>query len=466
MKKWLCMILALVLMLGVVGSAPAEENKTVDIPDLGLTIPLEPLDEIQDQIKGYLYFGSGTVMTLNDENPYIALATIYYWPDEKEDVERYFSMTEDNYDGALAARVSSLACTLVNVVVSDDDHLEQTLNQGLGQKDPLGKLTEFNTCGSYRFYYGVNPDQSNEIFKNYNELTGEMTKDLPAEKIDEWKAEFESTQSGVIEVLKSAEVREPVPLSKSLVGQKFSFETLDLDGNPVTSEELFAQNEITMVNAWGTWCGYCLNEMEFLGNMYRELKDEGFGILGLEYEYGEWTEDLIAQSRNIQKQYNVTWPSVRYPENHEMLESVVVGFPTSIFVDKDGVILAPIISGARTDKYRETYEAIKAGRAVSAEQPAAEDGEEKQPAQLDGASVYHVYVRDGEKPVAGALIQFCDDTACHVGITDENGLAAFDEQEGVYEVHVLSVPEGYELPDTVQKTENGFEDIVFQLKAK
>lgn len=49
-------------------------------------------------------------------------------------------------------------------------------------------------------------------------------------------------------------------------------------------------------------------------------------------------------------------------------------------------------------------------------------------------------------------VQFCDDTACMLGKTDENGIASFpDAAEGhPYTVHILKVPAGYE------KTEEEF----------
>lgn len=43
------------------------------------------------------------------------------------------------------------------------------------------------------------------------------------------------------------------------------------------------------------------------------------------------------------------------------------------------------------------------------------------------------------------MIQFCDESTCNMGKTDDNGTVSFEMPEGVvYEVHVLKVPEGYE----------------------
>ena len=65
------------------------------------------------------------------------------------------------------------------------------------------------------------------------------------------------------------------------------------------------------------------------------------------------------------------------------------------------------------------------------------------------AAKYEVLVNDeAGKPVAGVTIQFCSDTECILGQTDENGVASFDKEAGEYTVHVLKVPEGFAADDT------------------
>ena len=62
---------------------------------------------------------------------------------------------------------------------------------------------------------------------------------------------------------------------------------------------------------------------------------------------------------------------------------------------------------------------------------------------------YEVCVNDGSgKPVPGVTVQFCSDTECILGTTDEKGLAVFEKEGGKYTVHVLKVPEGYRGDDT------------------
>ena len=68
---------------------------------------------------------------------------------------------------------------------------------------------------------------------------------------------------------------------------------------------------------------------------------------------------------------------------------------------------------------------------------------------------YGIRVLDVDKqPVAGVTVQFCTDETCELGRTDESGLAVFDYPPGVYEVHILKVPEGYREDPEVYKTED------------
>ena len=64
-------------------------------------------------------------------------------------------------------------------------------------------------------------------------------------------------------------------------------------------------------------------------------------------------------------------------------------------------------------------------------------------------SVYQVLVVDeAGNPVPGAMIQFCSDTECMTGKTDNSGISVFEKEAGSYTVHVLKVPEGFQKNDT------------------
>ena len=63
------------------------------------------------------------------------------------------------------------------------------------------------------------------------------------------------------------------------------------------------------------------------------------------------------------------------------------------------------------------------------------------------------------------MVQFCDDTACTMGKTDENGVVVFEMEEGpIYTIHVLKVPEGYVKNGTEYQTDDTYCDVYIPLE--
>ena len=244
-----------------------------------------------------------------------------------------------------------------------------------------------------------------------------------------------------------------------MTGQKLEFTTTDLDGNTVTSEELFAANEITVVNCWGLWCGNCMKEMAELKKFHDKIQEKGCGVVGLEYE-ANWDDEVVKNSKDALNGFGITYPNVLIPEE---LVGELLGFPTTFIVDKEGTILCMPITGAHVDKYESALESFLQGE-TAADSP------------VDGAAstiaanqdvLYNVYVTDENGPVEGVMIQFCSSTSCTMEKTDAEGLVSFSMPAGeIYDIHVLKVPEGYEQDDTVYHTEDGKSDVQIQLKKK
>jgi hypothetical protein len=67
--------------------------------------------------------------------------------------------------------------------------------------------------------------------------------------------------------------------------------------------------------------------------------------------------------------------------------------------------------------------------------------------------------------VKGATVQFCSDTTCTMGKTDENGVAVFNMEEGpIYTIHMLKVPEGYEKTNEEFETADTYCDVYIVLQ--
>ena len=142
-----------------------------------------------------------------------------------------------------------------------------------------------------------------------------------------------------------------------------SFSTVDLDGQPVTSEDLFSNNKITMVNIWGTFCGPCINEMPELEKLYAEFTGQGCGIIGIVGDAaGVDDESIISDAKSIIADTGVTYPNI-LPWDGLQDQLSFNAFPTTYFVDSKGTVIGAPVVGAYIDQYssrlREALESIE-----------------------------------------------------------------------------------------------------------
>ena len=113
--------------------------------------------------------------------------------------------------------------------------------------------------------------------------------------------------------------------------EQVSFSTVDLYGNPYTSEDMKNSGAtVVMVNFWEPWCGPCVGEMPELEQLYENYADQGLLILGV-YSTQEDAESVVEQNQ-------ITYPIIRADENLAQLESDYV--PTTVFMDADGNLLS------------------------------------------------------------------------------------------------------------------------------
>ena len=138
-------------------------------------------------------------------------------------------------------------------------------------------------------------------------------------------------------------------------GTNISFETIDLNGNPVKSESLFAQNKVTMINIWATTCGPCISEMPELEEMNKEFAQKGGAIVGLVDDVWVSNMKYLDEAQEIVRDTGVTYTNLCAWDGYdEVLSSV--GTPTTYFVDSNGKIIGDPILGASPAKYKERME--------------------------------------------------------------------------------------------------------------
>ena len=427
------MILAAGCMMLTIGMTATASQNMDHYQEVGINIPV--VEEMENTQGLYLPYPVGAI---DDERHVYAMLFVYAAMPQEDALRVMY--TEESSEEEVEA-LEEAQCFFGVLLATDEDFetvqtvCEETLS-GSVELD-YEKAQEVGSADGYTFYYL--PWTGSEAYTS--SIGGEYAEEL---------RKLEQAVPGALE---NAEFYAPVDAVKGMKGQKLSFTTTDLDGNTVTSEELFSQNKITMVNCWGVWCPNCVDEMEELADMHTRLQEKGCGIVGLEWER-EPTEETYQLARDSMEEWGTNYPNALMPEEvNDHLEA----FPTTFFVDRTGTVLEMPIVGAAVDQYESTLESLLEGEESTPETESE--------AVLSGAAVYHVNVSDEEGPVEEVAIQFCDDTTCRFSETDENGVASFEVPGGKeYEVHVIEVPDGYQEDDTVYHTEDGSNEVNIRLK--
>ncbi|HZZ26442.1 MAG TPA: TlpA disulfide reductase family protein [Pirellulales bacterium] len=111
------------------------------------------------------------------------------------------------------------------------------------------------------------------------------------------------------------------------------------------------RGKVTLINYWGTWCGYCMDEfphMLELWDKYRGNPEFAFVSVAVS-EGGPAHEDIPKLQADVEKflkSRGATYPTYVDPDaaSRKFLANVIdmegFGYPTSVLLDRNGVIRA------------------------------------------------------------------------------------------------------------------------------
>ena len=87
-----------------------------------------------------------------------------------------------------------------------------------------------------------------------------------------------------------------------------------------------------IVNFWASWCAPCREEAPQLEAVWKEFRDRGLIVMGID------TRDLETPARAFLAQYKITYPNVRDPDGMAARLFGTSGVPETFFITADGRI--------------------------------------------------------------------------------------------------------------------------------
>lgn len=120
---------------------------------------------------------------------------------------------------------------------------------------------------------------------------------------------------------------------------EFDFELPDLESNPVKLADF--DGKVVIVDVWGTWCPPCRMEIPHFIDLKEKYKDD-LEIVGITYEQTQDEQQAIKQVSEFVESMGVNYPCVIGDQaTQEALN--VTGFPTTLFIDRDGNVKLKIV---------------------------------------------------------------------------------------------------------------------------
>lgn len=141
-----------------------------------------------------------------------------------------------------------------------------------------------------------------------------------------------------------------MPAGSSELTKFPSFNGKDLDGNDVKSSELFSGNSVTVVNFWFTTCKPCVEELQSLEALNKDLAAKGGAVVGINSFTIDGDKAAITEAKDLLAKKGITYKNIWFDSKSEAgtFTSGLYSYPTTYVVDKNGNIVGSPIVGAIT----------------------------------------------------------------------------------------------------------------------
>lgn len=117
----------------------------------------------------------------------------------------------------------------------------------------------------------------------------------------------------------------------------FTLETFE--GEEITLADL--RGKAIMINFWASWCPPCRAEMPSMEKVYQEYQDQGFVVLAINATH----QDAFSDAALFVETSGFSFPVLADTTGSVSQSYQLRSLPTSLFVDKEGVIQEIVYGG-------------------------------------------------------------------------------------------------------------------------
>jgi peroxiredoxin len=129
---------------------------------------------------------------------------------------------------------------------------------------------------------------------------------------------------------KDGRLRAPEPVD---VGRPApAYRTVSASGDSVSLASL--RGKAVLLNVWATWCHPCRDEVPELQRLHERYRERGLELVGVSVDAAGHDDAIRAFAR----QYGMTYPVWRDPDETVSATFLVVGVPATFLIDRSGVL--------------------------------------------------------------------------------------------------------------------------------
>jgi cytochrome c biogenesis protein CcmG, thiol:disulfide interchange protein DsbE len=123
----------------------------------------------------------------------------------------------------------------------------------------------------------------------------------------------------------------PTPSTPAVVGKAAPDFTLsDINGNTIKLSSF--KGKAVLVNFWATWCTPCMDEMPYMQEIYKNWTDKGLVFLSVD------NGETLTKAKGFIDRYGYTFVPLVDPKGDVALRYNIRALPTTLLIDKDGIL--------------------------------------------------------------------------------------------------------------------------------